>query len=140
MYLKTISTQVFALCVFFAFAGLQNTIAQSAEYTQLLQLKEKMHALEVALAERHAALMEKRVAEDARDNGIDPSTVKGIRLLPQATTISTDQSGNTTTELSFKLQETQDGQTWTDLSDTITAAPEAVADATQEYYRLKLNE
>lgn len=113
--------------------------AQTANYQQMVDLKDKSETLRALQAEVHLAKMQLAAAEEARDSGVDPSTIKRLRLLPGATTAAQNQ-GQPVTQIRYKIQESSDGNIWTNLAEGITAAPQAEAGATAEFYRLKIRD
>jgi hypothetical protein len=105
----------------------------------MLDLKDKVETLRILQAEVHLAKMQLAAAEEARDSGADPSTIKRLRLLSGTTTTAQNQ-GQPVTLIRYKIQQSSDGTTWTDLAEDITAAPQAQAGATAEFYRLKIRD
>jgi hypothetical protein len=67
-------------------AASQTLNAQSANYQEMLDLKDKVETLRILQAEVHLAKMQLAAAEEARDSGADPSTIKRLRLLSGTTT------------------------------------------------------
>jgi hypothetical protein len=120
-------------------AASQTLNAQSANYQEMLDLKDKVETLRILQAEVHLAKMQLAAAEEARDSGADPSTIKRLRLLSGTTTTAQNQ-GQPVTLIRYKIQQSSDGTTWTDLAEDITAAPQAQAGATAEFYRLKIRD
>lgn len=125
------------LLAFSLFAVSQTLSAQDATYQQMVDLKDKTETLGELQAEAHLAKMQLAAAEEARDSGVDPSTIKRLRLLSGVTTAAQDQ-GQPVTQIRYKIQQSSDGTTWTDHADDITAAPQAQESATTEFYRLKI--
>ena len=125
------------LLAFSLLAAAQTLSAQSDDYGDMMQLKDKTETLRALQAEVHLAKMQLAAAEEARESGVDPSTIKRLRLLSGVTT-ATQNQGQPATQIRYKVQVSSDGTTWTDLANDIVAAPQAQESATTEYYRLKI--
>lgn len=135
MYLKIFKNAIIS-ALFLLTTG--SLIAQTAEenYQKLVQLEGKVTELLELKEKIFIERMKLDSAELARETGVDPTTIKRIRLISQPIIVSEAQN-QLTAQVRYQIQIGNDAEGWFTQASTLSGSPVTDSSEASQFFRFK---